>query len=441
MVSLMPGTASLLQTRRFLPLFVTQMLGAINDNLFKNALVVLVLYRLTSGGPILVALAGGVFILPYALFSAMAGQLADRYEKSRLIRLTKVLELGIMLLAALGFLTGNVLALMIVLFGLGVQATFFSPLKYGILPDHLQDDELIAGNGLIEAGTFVGILLGTVAGGALIVLHRGPEVVAATGIGVALAGMAAAYFVPKAPAAAPDLKIGWNILKETGTLIREARANRPVWLSLLGISWFWAVGATVLAEFPTIARVDLQAGGHVVTLMLAVFSVGVGLGSVVCARLLRGEVSARLVPFAAIGISLFTADFALAAMFAAPVHHAALHDAALHNVPELLASWQGRRMLADLLLLAACGGLYSVPLYAICQEKSAASHRSRMIAANNVLNALAMVIAAILTAGLYMAWHSGPAILMLTAIANIAVTLWIFRILPEFRKPGVAVAN
>jgi len=441
MVSLMPGTASLLQTRRFLPLFVTQMLGAINDNLFKNALVVLVLYRLTSGGPILVALAGGVFILPYALFSAMAGQLADRYEKSRLIRLTKVLELGIMLLAALSFLTGNVLALMIVLFGLGVQATFFSPLKYGILPDHLQDDELIAGNGLIEAGTFVGILLGTVAGGALIVLHRGPEVVAATGIGVALAGMAAAYFVPKAPAAAPDLKIGWNILKETGTLIREARANRPVWLSLLGISWFWAVGATVLAEFPTIARVDLQAGGHVVTLMLAVFSVGVGLGSVVCARLLRGEVSARLVPFAAIGISLFTADFALAAMFAAPVHHAALHDAALHNVPELLASWQGRRMLADLLLLAACGGLYSVPLYAICQEKSAASHRSRMIAANNVLNALAMVIAAILTAGLYMAWHSGPAILMLTAIANIAVTLWIFRILPEFRKPGVAVAN
>jgi len=441
MVSLMPGTASLLQTRRFLPLFVTQMLGAINDNLFKNALVVLVLYRLTSGGPILVALAGGVFILPYALFSAMAGQLADRYEKSRLIRLTKVLELGIMLLAALGFLTGNVLALMIVLFGLGVQATFFSPLKYGILPDHLQDDELIAGNGLIEAGTFVGILLGTVAGGALIVLHRGPEVVAVTGIGVALAGMAAAYFVPKAPAAAPDLKIGWNILKETGTLIREARANRPVWLSLLGISWFWAVGATVLAEFPTIARVDLQAGGHVVTLMLAVFSVGVGLGSVVCARLLRGEVSARLVPFAAIGISLFTADFALAAMFAAPVHHAALHDAALHNVPELLASWQGRRMLADLLLLAACGGLYSVPLYAICQEKSAASHRSRMIAANNVLNALAMVIAAILTAGLYMAWHSGPAILMLTAIANFAVTLWIFRILPEFRKPAVAVAN
>jgi acyl-[acyl-carrier-protein]-phospholipid O-acyltransferase/long-chain-fatty-acid--[acyl-carrier-protein] ligase len=436
MVNAMPSTLSLLQTRRFLPLFITQMLGAINDNLFKNALVVLVLYRLASAGPILVALAGGVFILPYALFSSVAGQLADRYEKSRLIRLTKFLELGIMLLAAAGFLTGNVPALMVVLFGLGVQATFFSPLKYGILPDHLHEDELVAGNGLIEAGTFVGILMGTVAGGALIVMHGGPEVVAVAGCWVALAGIAAAYFVPVAPAAAPDLKIGWNIMTETGALIGEAKANRPVWLSLLGISWFWAVGATLLAEFPTIARVELQAGGHVVTLMLADFSVGVGLGSVFCARLLRGEVSARLVPFAAIGISIFTADFALAAIFSGSVH-----AGGLHNVPEMLASWQGRRMLADLLLLAACGGVYSVPLYAICQEKSAASHRSRMIAANNVLNALAMVLAAIMTAGIYAVWHSAPGILMVAAIANFAFACWIFQILPEFRKPGIAVAN
>jgi acyl-[acyl-carrier-protein]-phospholipid O-acyltransferase/long-chain-fatty-acid--[acyl-carrier-protein] ligase len=441
MVKAMPSTVSLLKTPRFLPLFVTQMLGAINDNLFKNALVVLVLYRLTSGGPILVALAGGVFILPYALFSSMAGQLADRYEKSRLIRLTKCLELGIMLLAAAGFLTGNVLALMVVLFGLGMQATFFSPLKYGILPDHLREDELVAGNGLIEAGTFVGILMGTVAGGAFIVMRGGPEVVSVAGICVALAGIAAAYFVPAAPPAAPDLKIGWNIIAETGALIREAKANRPVWLSLLGISWFWAVGATLLAEFPTIARVDLQAGGHVVTLMLADFSVGVGLGSVFCARLLRGEVSARFVPFAAIGISLFTADFALAAIFSGSFHSGALHSGALHNVPEMLASWQGRRMLADLLLLAACGGVYSVPLYAICQEKSAASHRSRMIAANNVLNALAMVLAAIITAGIYAVWHSGPGILIVTAIANLAVAFRLFQILPEFRKPGIAVAN
>ncbi len=422
----MPSTGSLLRTRRFLPLFTTQFLGAINDNLFKNALVVLVLYRVASAGPILVALAGGVFILPYALFSALAGQLADRYEKSRMIRLTKFLELAIMLLAALGFLTGNVAALMGVLFGLGVQATFFSPLKYGILPEHLHEDELVAGNGLIEAGTFVGILLGTVAGGGLIVLHGGPVVVAIAGIVVALAGIAAAYFVPPAPSAAPDLKIGWNIITETGFLVRDARQNRPVWLSLLGISWFWAVGATLLAEFPTVARVDLHAGGHVVTLMLACFSIGVGLGSIICARLLRGEVSARLVPYAAIGISLFTGDFALAA----------ISSGALHDVGQVLASWQGRRMLVDLILLAACGGIYSVPLYAICQEKSAASHRSRMIAANNVLNALAMVLAAIVTAGIYAVWPSGTGILIITAVLNLAVAVWIFRTLPGFGGVG-----
>jgi acyl-[acyl-carrier-protein]-phospholipid O-acyltransferase/long-chain-fatty-acid--[acyl-carrier-protein] ligase len=420
----MPRPRSLLRTQRFLPLFVTQMLGAINDNLFKNALVVLVLFRLTTAGPIMVALAGGVFILPYALFSAIAGQLADRFEKSRMIRLTKFWELGIMLLAAAGFLTGSVPALMAVLFGLGMQANFFSPLKYSILPEHLRADELIAGNGLIEAGTFVGILIGTVAGGALIVLPAGPAVVSVAGVLVALAGIVAAFFVPPAPPAAPDLKIGWNIVTETGILVREARANRPVWLALLGISWFWAVGATLLAEFPTIARVDLQAGGHVVTLMMAFFSIGVGVGSVFCARLLRGEVSARLVPYAAIGISIFTGDFA----------YAAASGGALHDVAAVLASWQGRRMLVDLLLLAACGGVYSVPLYAICQERSAASHRSRMIAANNVMNALAMVVAAILTAGIYVLWPSGPGILMVTAVANFAVAVWIFRMLPEFRR-------
>ena len=427
----MASTVSLLRKSRFLPLFATQMLGAINDNLFKNALVVLALYRLSSGGPILVALAGGVFILPYALFSALAGQLADSHEKSRLIMLTKFWELAIMLLAAAGFLAHSITALMLVLFGLGVQATFFSPLKYGILPDHLQEDELVAGNGLIEAGTFIGILLGTIAGGALIVLRAGPQIVALAGFLLALGGIGTAWFIPKAPATAPDLKSGWNILRQTKTLLQGAKANRPAWLSLLGISWFWAVGATLLAEFPTIARVNLQAGGHVVTLMLTFFSIGVGLGSVFCARLLRGEVSARLLPWASIGISIFTADFAFAANSAG----------ALHNVREIMTSVQGWRMLLDLLLLSACGGCYSVPLYAICQERSAPSHRSRMIAANNVLNALAMTLAAILTAGLYAVWPTASGILLLTALANLAVTAWIFRILPAFRKAVDAVQH
>ncbi len=409
----------LLGTRRFLPLFVTQALGAANDNLFKNALVVLALYRLAHTGPIIVALAGGVFILPYALFSATAGQIADKFEKSRLIRLVKFWELGLMVLATAGFLTGSVLALMLVLFGLGIQATFFSPLKYGILPDLLGEAELIAGNGLIEAGTFLAILAGTIAGGALFLLPHGDEIVSTAGILVSIGGIIAAWFVPAVPVAAANLRIGWNFWRETGGLISAARANRPAWLAILGISWFWAVGATLLAELPTIARDSLHAGGHVVTLMLACFSIGIGIGSIFCAAILRGKISARFVPYAAIGISLFTFDFA----------HAATLVGAPNTVPAILGSWTGRRMMADLLLLAASGGVYSVPLYVILQEKSEPSHRSRMIAANNVINALAMTAAALLTAGLYAALPSAPFILTIIAIINVAVAIWIIRVL------------
>ncbi len=413
----MNGGFALLKTARFLPLFTTQALGAINDNLFKNALVVLALYRLTAAGPILVALAGGVFILPYVLFSCLAGQLADRFEKSRLIRLTKYWELGLMIPAAAGFLTGNIAVLMTVLFGLGVQASFFSPLKYGMLPGVLHEDELIAGNGLIEAGTFIGILIGTIAGGVLITLPGGPGIVSAAAILVATAGVAAAYWVPATVAAAPALHIDWNLARETLLLLRTAAGNRRVWLAILGISWFWAVGATLLAEFPTIARDSLHANGRVVTLMLAVFSVGVGLGSVVCARLLHGEVTAKYVPLAALGISVFTLDFALAALAAGP----------LPSVHAVLGTWRGERMMADLLLLAACGGVYSVPLYALMQEHSLASHRSRMIAANNVINAVAMCVAAVLTAITYIWLRSAPDILLLTALSNGGVALWMWR--------------
>ncbi len=406
----------LLRARRFLPLFITQALGAINDNLFKNALVVLALYRLAHVGPILVALAGGVFILPYALFSAPAGQLADAREKSRLIVLTKIWELLLALLAAAGFLTGSFTVLMAVLFGFGMQATFFSPLKYGILPDHLPEDELVAGNGLIEAGTFVGILAGTVAGGALILLPGGPVLVAAAAILIAGTGIFSASKIPKAPAAAPGLKPDWNVARETARLLKQARQAPPVWFAILAISWFWSIGAILLAEFPTIAHDALHANGRVVTLMLGVFTVGVGIGSLACARLLRGAASARYVAYAGFGVSLFTGDFALTAM-RAPT---------MTDVGAVLATFAGWHMLVDLLLLAICGGIYSVPLYVILQERAEPSHRSRMIAANNVMNAAGGVIGAGLTAGLYAAGLSGAVILLLAAVANFAVSGWIF---------------
>ena len=414
---------SLLMSRRLGPLCLTQTCGAFNDNLVKNAMVVLAIFKLGAGGAGLAAMAGALFIAPYALLSATAGQLADRFDKSRLIQLTKAAEVLLMALAAYAFTASSVPGLLAVLFGLGVQATMFGPLKYGILPDHLRDDELVAGNGLIEASTFLAILAGTVAGGALALLDNGPAIVGYCGVGVSLIGLAAAFGVPKAPAADPSLRIGWNILRETAATTRQAAGNRPVWLSILGLSWFWAIGATLLSEFPSVTKDSLGADGHVVTLLLTMFAVGVGVGSMLCARLLHGEVSARLVPFAALGISLFTWDFGTSVIGAGGLH--------LVDVSAILHAPAGLRMLLDLLLLAVCGGLYSVPLYAIMQEMSQPSHRARTIAANNIVNAVMMVIGAIFVAGFSAAGVPAPRVLQLAAVINFAVALWIIRLLPQ----------
>ena len=418
----------LLTSRRLAPLLLTQTLGALNDNLFKNALVVLILFRAQgAAGPALVALAGGVFILPYVLFSATAGQAADRFEKSRAIRIVKWAEVALMALAAAGFLFGSTPLLFAVLFGLGVQATFFSPLKYAILPSHLAEHELVAGNGLVEAGTFLGILAGTVAGSALFALPHGPAIVSVAGMAVALAGVASAALVPRAPSHAPDLRLGW-LPRETAALLRAARAHRTVWLCLLGLSWFWALGATVLAELPTLVRDDLRAGPPVFTLLLVFFSAGVGAGSVLCSRLLRGKVSARLTPFAALGLSVFLGDFGLAAP----------HAAGLATVATVLGNPAGWRLLLDLLLLAACGGLYSVPLYALIQERSPKAEQARMVAANNVVNAAAIAAGAVATAGLAVLGATPASVLLGCAGLNLLVAGWIARTLA--RPPRLRAA-
>jgi acyl-[acyl-carrier-protein]-phospholipid O-acyltransferase/long-chain-fatty-acid--[acyl-carrier-protein] ligase len=406
-------SVALLRIRRFLPLFLTQALGALNDNLFKNALVVLVVFRTAEGGPALVALAGGLFILPYALFSALAGQLADRFDKSLLIRVTKLFEAALMALAAWGFLAVHVPVLFAVLFGLGVQAAFFGPLKYGILPDLLAEHELIRGNALVEAGTFGAILAGTIAGGALIGLPSGPGIIALTGLLIAILGVAAAFTVPSAAPAAPGLRLGWNVPHETRRLLRAARANRPVWLSILGLSWFWTVGATFLAEFPVMAKQDFLADNGVVTLLLAGFAIGVGGGSILAGRLLRGEVSARHVPPAALALSVFTFGFA---------HLTGRPEAAEWATPvAMLASPGGIAALACLLGAAACGGVFSVPLYAIIQERADPVQRARMIAANNVLNAAFMVLGAAVIAGLAALGMRPASILMVTGGLNLLV--------------------
>ncbi|MBV9757103.1 MAG: MFS transporter [Alphaproteobacteria bacterium] len=424
----------LMLSARFLPLFITQLLGALNDNLFKNALVVYAIFHAGGAGPLLVAAAGGVFIAPYALFSATAGQLADRYDKSRLIRATKLWEVGLMLASAVGFLTGSIGWLMAVLFGLGVQATFFGPLKYGILPDHLRREEIVAGNARIEAGTFVGILVGTIAGGLLILPRSGRVAVAVAGIVVAVLGVAAAFRVPRAPAAAPELRIGWNIARETWALLRRARANPPVWRAMLGLSWFWTLGATFLAEFPVLAEHDFAAQGAVITLLLTMFALGVGAGSMLVSRLLAGEISARYAPVAAAALSLFAADFAWVCLGIGPA-------AGWHTVGAMLEKPMAWRALADLFLVAACGGAFSVPLYAIMQERSATALRARMIAANNVLNAAGMVAGAGVLAALAAAGLGAPAILLIAAGLNAVVAFGAWQVVRQDRVRDALAAS
>jgi MFS family permease len=406
----------LLRDRRFWPLFTTQFLGSFNDNLFKNALVVLALFQLSAhAGAVLVALSGGLFLLPYALVSSVAGQLADAHEKSRTIVWIKFWELGLMFLALAGFLTGSIPLLLAVLLGLGLQAAFFSPLKYGILPDFFHAEALIEANGLVEAGTFAGIILGTLAGGVIFALPHGALLVPLAGICISLSGIAAAFAIPMVPAAAPGLRIGWNLWAGTTELVRLARAEKPVWFACLAISWFWALGATVLAAFPTLARNVLHADSHVVTLLLGIFAIGVGLGSLIAARAVRDSSLLRLTVPAGLGISLFTADLAWTA----------LRMGTAPGVRSLLSHWEGWHFCGDLGLLAICGGMFSVPFYVLLQEKSPVTHRARMVGANNVLNALATAAAGGLAALAYAFGMGAPAVLFITAALNLLVTLWI----------------
>ncbi|HEX2939521.1 MAG TPA: MFS transporter [Rhodopila sp.] len=405
-------------SRRLWPLTLAQSCGALNDNLVKNAMVVLALFRLHVGATGLSALAGALFIAPYILLSATAGVLADRFSKPRLILLYKVMEIALMAAAAIAFLTASVSGLLAVLVGLGVQAALFGPVKYGVLPEYLAEDELLAGNAVIEATTFLSIVCGTVAGGGLILLENGPVLVAVTGLALSALGLLAAIRMPPALPANPGLRVRPNILAETMRVLRAAHAIRPIWLSLLGISWFWTIGATVLTELPIIVRDTMKAQGSVLTLFLAMFAIGVGIGSIGCTRLLQGRISARFAPFAALGISVFCWEFA----------RAAAGVQAMATAWDVAVTPAGWRLLADLTLLAACGGMFSVPLYAIIQDVAAPNARSRMVAANNIMNAFFMVIGAAGAAGLAVAGLNAPGTLVAAAAANLVVAGWLFTV-------------
>ena len=423
------GQFKLLGQRRLLPLFITQFLGALNDNVFKNALVMLITYKIASDGgynsQILVTMAAGLFILPFFLFSAIAGQLADRMEKSLLIRRIKMMEIAVMALGAVGLLLTNVWYLLFVLFLMGSQSAFFGPVKYAILPDHLGKDELIGGNAMVEAGTFLAILLGTIGGGLTVLSENGAVIIAFTVVFLAVAGLLASRYIPKAAIADPGLQIDKNILLSTLQIMKKTAESRDVFLAILGISWFWLVGATYLTQFPTLGKEIIGGDEEVVTLFLVVFSVGIAIGSLLCNRLLAGEVSARYVPMAALGMALFAFDLVYATSNVVAIDGELLGAAAFLDH---VANW---RILADLLFIAISGGIYIVPLYSIMQSRSPEASRSQVIAGNNIMNALFMVASALLTLSLLTSGFKVTDVFLFMAIASVLVAVYICKLLPD----------
>lgn len=407
----------LLARRRFGPFFGVQFLGAMNDNVFKQALVILLAYQTASftamSSDTLQNLAQALFILPFFLFSATAGQLADKYEKSRLITITVAIELGVMLLGAAGLFTKSLPLLLAALFLGGLQSALFGPVKYAILPQQLSESELVGGNALVETGTAIAILAGMILGGWMIA-QPGWGVGGVAGVTCALsaAGIVLSRFIPRSPAPDPRLAINPNVAGETWRIMRFAAENRTVWLSILGISWFWFYGAMLVTQFPNLVRNVLHGDEHAVTLLLVVFSVGIGAGSLLCERLSGHKVELGLVPFGSIGLTLFGIDLGVATA-----------DGPAH------AQW---RVLADLFLIGLFGGLYIVPLYALVQSRSERTHRSRIIAANNILNALFIVAAAGISIALLGAGLTIPQLFLVTALMNAVVALYIYMLVPEF---------
>lgn len=412
--------------RRFLPFFGAQALGAFNDNVYKNVLVILATYHASSyttlAPELLTNLAGGLFILPFMLFSGMAGQLADRYDKTRVLQAVKAFEVLIMVVAAVGFAYRSIEILLAALFMMGMHSTFFAPAKYGLLPDVLDESELVGGNALVEMGTFVAILLGTLFAG-MLAAHGEISIIVISLLTIAGAGFLVSLAIPRLKPAAPNLRIDWRPWTSTWDNIRAARESRAVFLSILGISWFWFYGALLLAQLPLYSKQVLGGSEAVVTLLLVLFSMGVGFGSLLCERLSGHKVEIGLVPFGSIGLTVFAVDL----YFATPAPSAAALSAG-----EFLQQPGAWRILIDLGLLGVFGGLFIVPLYALVQQRSRHEVMSRVIGANSILNAVFMVVAAGLgAAGL----HFGltiPQLILIAGLLNAIVAIYIYSLVPEF---------
>ena len=417
----------LLGERRFAGLFWTQFLGAANDNLFKFAFTLLATYHAAEWGGADAKSVGfviaAIFISPYILFSATSGQVADKFDKGSVMRFVKNLEIAIMAIAAYGFATHHAAALYTCVFLMGCHSTLFGPVKYAYLPQHLSTAELTGGNGLVEMGTFVAILLGTMAGG-ILVSETSATVVAAACVAIALAGRFAAHFVPPSPSSEPGLEINWNPFTETWRNLKLAARRQAVFNSLIGISWLWFFGSIFLTSFTPFARDVLHGDENVVTLLLAVFSIGIGAGSLLCERLSGNKIEIGLVPFGSIGMTLFAVDIWWSS--------SSVQASGMREVVPFLADSQSWRVMADLFLVALFGGFFSVPLYALIQSLAEPSHRARIIAANNIMNAIFMCVASLMAKMLLDAGLTFPQLFLVVGLMNAAVACYIYMLVPEF---------
>ncbi|MBK6387028.1 MAG: MFS transporter [Rhodoferax sp.] len=423
-----PNQFALLKQRRFAPFFWTQFSGAANDNVFKFAFTVMVTYQLSVGWlpPAMAGLViGALFILPFLLFSATSGQLTDKYDKTVMIRFVKNLEIAIMLLAAWGFTTNNVPILLGCTFLMGLHSALFGPVKFAYLPQVLSERELTGGNGMVEMGTFVAILLGNIVGGLLVAMPDvGHRNVAIACVVLALAGRVIAAYIPAAPATDPGLQINWNPVGETWRNLKLAHGNLVVFRSLLGISWMWFFGAVFLSQFPSLAKEVLHGNEQVASALLVVFSICIGTGSLLCETLSRRHVEIGLVPLGAIGMSVFAVDLYFAS--------SGLPPSGVMGLGAFLAQPAHWRVMADLALLSLFAGLYSVPMYALIQLRSQPTHRARIIAANNILNALFMIASSLIAGLLLKSGFTIPQIFLFTGIANAVVAFYIFMLVPEY---------
>jgi len=434
----MANQFSLFKRRRFNAMFFTQFLGAFNDNVFKQALILVLTYTAASQLGVAVSilnnLAAMLFILPYFLFSALAGQLADKFEKAKLTRLIKLLEIVIMVLATIGFVFELYALLFVALFLMGTHSTFFGPIKYAYLPQAMKEDELVGANGLFQMGTSLAILLGMIVAGVLTQLPNALYWISAAVIVVALMGYAAARFIPMMPSVQPDLTINWNIFTTSFATIRYLYSLPFLFFIILGNSWFWFYGATFLTQTPEFSKVILFGDESVVIFLLTLFSVGVSIGSLLCKSLTKNQVSLKLLPFGIAGLSLFAIDlyFSLSAL---NIGATMANSGALLGIGQLASESGSIRVFADLFLLGFSGGLYIVPLYAAMQAYAPVSHRARIVGANNIFNAIFMVGSAIFAIVVLNIIHlTLPQLFLVTGIINVIFGLFLFKKLQQHVK-------